>query len=308
MRSGASLLALSLGQHANLVQSLETNWFGRFGLGLRHAYADGLALRETSQLDVAEIDIETFFAHFGDAIDGLMQTTLRIQPDTDQPRRWIDASQSNVEHLFELHRLFPDGKFIHVLRDVSQVVASLSAPENRKLYKSRYVKLGPGTAAVRWQRAVTACVDAERAFGSDVVLRVRRQDLVQQPEAELRRCLAFLEEPFDPACLRPFRPLTRSGEEPYSVSLPVIDGHWPVDEAVALLSANLLDEALPEYVPDDEAIARLEAASNRRWARERYALSGKRSNAKKTAPQVSWRARLRNRLSAIGGGKVATRR
>jgi hypothetical protein len=306
-RSGASLLALALGQHANLVQSLETNWFGRFSLGLRHAYAAGLSPRETSQLDVAEIDIETFFLHFGDAIDRLMLTMIRPHHDAAQPQRWIDASRSNVEYLFELRRLFPQGKFIHVLRDASQVVASLSTPENRKLYRSRYVKVRPEVAAVRWQRTVKACVEAERAFGSDVVLRVRRQDLVQHPEEELRRCLAFIGEPFDPACLRPFRPLTRLGEEPVSASLPVVDGHYPVDEAIALVSSNLLDEELPACRADDEELARMEMSSNRRWMREHRALTGGRDRQTKKPTQTGWREMFRKRLPVIGGRKDATR-
>src|SRR4028119_1367870 len=60
LRSGASLLTLSLSQHPNIFPVLETNWFERFGMGLQQSYSDGLRYRNRSLLDVAGIEIEDF--------------------------------------------------------------------------------------------------------------------------------------------------------------------------------------------------------------------------------------------------------
>src|SRR5690242_6946796 len=45
LRSGASLLTLSLSQHPNLYHVLETNWFEEFGMGLQQSFSAGLRFR-----------------------------------------------------------------------------------------------------------------------------------------------------------------------------------------------------------------------------------------------------------------------
>ncbi|MEA2530070.1 MAG: hypothetical protein QOG89_1714 [Thermomicrobiales bacterium] len=213
LRSGASLLTLSLGQHPNLLQVLETNWFERFGIGLQEAFAEGFRHRSRSQLDVAGIEVEDFFAHFGEGIDRLMlrsvatggeETSDGVATSSYCPQRWVDGTPSNCFGVFVLSRLFPSARFVHIVRDVEEVVTSLTTEETRRVYKSRYLRLTEEQAYRHWLDTTRACLEAERAFGSAVVLRVRRDDLIAAPEQTLRRCLDFLGEPFAPACLRPF--------------------------------------------------------------------------------------------------------
>jgi len=49
-----------------------------------------------------------------------------------------------------------------------------------------------------------------------VVMRVRRNDLIESPELTLRHCLEFLGESFDPACLRPFSSVGPGDQTPVS--------------------------------------------------------------------------------------------
>ncbi len=213
LRSGASLLTLSLGQHPELLQVLETNWFERFGIGLQQALGDGLLHRDRSQLDVDGVEIEDFFAYFGAAINRLMFRS--VAPDSPyQPTRWIDETPTNCFAVFVLLRLFPKARFIHVVRDVEEVVATLTERKRRRLYRSRSILLTAEDAYRHWLDTTRACLDAERAFGSSVVMRVRRDDLIAAPEPTLRHCLDFLGESFDPACLRPFSSVTRDDQPP----------------------------------------------------------------------------------------------
>ena len=260
-RSGASLLTLSLGQHPNLVQCLETNWFERFAIGLRQSYTTGIMPRSSSQLDVAGIEIEDFFEQFGRTINDLMLRSRLYVGRDSKPTRWIDGSQSNSFAVFPLLRLFPHAKFIHVLRDAGEVIDTLTSAEKKQRYKSRHILMGERRAADHWLEVVTACVEAERAFGSDTVLRIRRSDLVEEPEPTLRRCLAFLDEPFAPACLRPFRGL---GEIDAALNGDERDMSRPlgriIPPVVGLLSEELLDNKTPCYRRDEEAMMRLEIA------------------------------------------------
>jgi hypothetical protein len=279
LRSGASLLTLSLGQHPNLLQVLETNWFERFGIGLQQAFAQGLRRRNRSQLDVAGIEIEDFFAHFGEAIDRLVLRSAGSGAETTDgavataycPRRWIDGTPSNGFAVFVLTRLFPAARFIHIVRDVDEVVASLTTQQTRGLYKSRYVRLTDEHAYRHWIDTVRACLEAERAFGSAVVLRIRRGDLIAAPEQTLRRCLDFLGEPFVPAVLRPFSsvgPVERAREDRAESALKRAMLRKLRDEAEALNALLLADGSGGAAYPEDVLqIAQMEAAFSARCER-----------------------------------------
>jgi hypothetical protein len=221
LRSGTSLLTLSLSQHPNLVHILETNWFEQFGMGLAQSFSAGLRFRNRSILDVAGIEIEDFFAHFGVSINQLLlesATAGLLVPgaprtnghaDLDEapvyrPQRWIDGTTSNAFCVFVLLRLFPNARFIHVVRDLHDVVDTLTTSETRGTYKSHYLRMPEDRAYRHWIETTRACFEAEKAFGSNVVMRIRRDDLIAAPEATLRRCFDFIAEPFSPLSLRPF--------------------------------------------------------------------------------------------------------
>jgi len=268
-RSGASLLTLSLGQHHNIEQVLETNWYERMALSLQQTYTAGIVPRETSQLDASGFDANAFSAWFGDAINRLMLEHTSENEAGTSPKRWVDGSRDLNQDLFSLVRLFPRAKIIHVFREAGEVVASFSNRENKPLYKSRYVELSTSEATSRWIQTVTACVDAERAFGSQTVLRVHRRDLVERPEEVLRRCCAFVDEPFDPAMLRAFRPLERTDD--YAMLPPGLAVHHQrvtVGPAADLISKMLTEEGNPNYPGDELRQLELELAFGKRADRE----------------------------------------
>jgi hypothetical protein len=290
LRSGASLLTLSLGQHPNLLQVLETNWLERFGIGLQQAFGDGHLVRNRSQLPIDGIEIEDFFAHFGEAIDRLMLRSVDKIDDVTgdepaatpyRPGRWLDGTPRNCFAVFVLTRLFPAARFIHIVRDVNEVVTALSSDDTRRHYRSRYLGLTPKEAYRHWLDTTRACLDAERAFGSSVVMRVRRDDLVAVPEPTLRRCLDFLGEPFVPECLRAFSSVGQTSA-PRLTGLEATTGRSKVgkirDEAEALnylifaetpsLAASSADGAIAVDYPEDLVrIAALEAAFSDRCRR-----------------------------------------
>ena len=162
-------------------------------------------------------------------------------------RGWVTAAPEYAFHVFLLSRLFPEGKFVHLIRSVEDVVRAGTQPG------SPYT---PQDVSDSWLRAVHACVDAERALGSDVVLRVQATDLERSPEAELRRCLEFLDQPFSDRCLGPLRALCRSVSNPLGrPSEP--SGIPPSSRA---LSERLLRRR-PRYRPSPTRLARLGEAA-----------------------------------------------
>lgn len=198
LRSGASLLTWSLGQHPHIQPLLDNSWLEPFAASLERTYAAAVSKRSVSHLDSLGIESEDFHRHFGESINSLLLAK------SDRVR-WVDGSPAHSFNVVGLRRLFPLAKFVHVVRDVAEVVAALTDEDKRPLYRSHWQRYTEAAAYGHWLETVTACVQAERAYGSDTILRLRRHDLINEPEATLRRCLAFVGEPFAPACLRPFR-------------------------------------------------------------------------------------------------------
>ena len=107
--------------------------------------------------------------------------------------RWVDGTPEYSFHICGLRKLFPDASFIHIVRDVESVVRSML-----NFHRATGIHLVPnGEEAYRyWLRTVNACLSAERAYGPNVVRRVRYADLIDSPESTMRSLLAFLEEPY----------------------------------------------------------------------------------------------------------------
>ncbi|HWQ24158.1 MAG TPA: sulfotransferase [Gaiellaceae bacterium] len=115
--------------------------------------------------------------------------------------RWGDKTPMYMRHLPLLERLFPAAQYVHLVRDGRDAAVS-------------FLQLPPGTYTRTWAHptsaAAFAClwrteVEAARALGGRVgrerYLEVRYEDLVDDPEAVVRRICAFARIPFVPDML-----------------------------------------------------------------------------------------------------------
>jgi hypothetical protein len=121
--------------------------------------------------------------------------------------RWADKDPTNTLVLPFADELFPDAQYVHLIRDGHDVVAS---------HKDRWGYV----AAVRAARgAWRKYVETARTFGARLPAtryhEVRYEDLVAEPETELRALLTFLGEEWDPAVLS-FDKAHHDGTERYS--------------------------------------------------------------------------------------------
>jgi hypothetical protein len=104
-------------------------------------------------------------------------------------RRWCDDTPRNLAYADFLWELFPDMKFIHMLRDPRDVVASFGD----QLWASKHVDLN-----IQCVKNVLDCwVTLRPRLPRPSYLEVRLEDLSEQPEATLRRICDFAELPFD---------------------------------------------------------------------------------------------------------------
>jgi hypothetical protein len=106
--------------------------------------------------------------------------------------RYGDKTPNYVLDLPLLARLFPEGRFLHVVRDGRDVALSVTSIEG----------WGPSKidgAARYWVRHVEAGRSAGAVLGHQRYREVRYDDLVDEPEATLRDVCTFFDVTFDPA-------------------------------------------------------------------------------------------------------------
>jgi len=112
----------------------------------------------------------------------------------DKPR-YGDKSPGYVARMKLLTRLFPEARFVHIVRDVRSV--ALSLVEMPAEWGTQSVPEG----AARWRHRVSRGHAEGTALGPERYLETRYEDLVADPERQLRRMLEFLLLPWDDAVL-----------------------------------------------------------------------------------------------------------
>jgi hypothetical protein len=240
-RSGAGLLAWGLGQHTRLRTIAEGGWIGRLSLDLEATVQRARAGQPAFPPAAEPRSRNRFFRRCRRAVEELLST----------PPRWISADADHAFHVQGLLGLWPDAKFVFVLRDVGSVVDALV-----NLAASDGAYYTEESACALWLRTVEACLEAERAHGSEVVHRIDFAELARSPEPVLRRCLEFLEEPYEAACLRPFRPGPKGSDVPLEAAPD------PASRSAARLEAERLSRELlsappPRLAPDPRRQLRL---------------------------------------------------
>lgn len=106
--------------------------------------------------------------------------------------RWGDKTPGYVEHLPLLARLFPDARFVHVIRDGREVAASLA--------EWPWGPASPEAGGFWWRRKVGIGRRDGGALG-DRYREVRLEDLVADPEGELAGLCRFLDLDVAPSML-----------------------------------------------------------------------------------------------------------
>jgi hypothetical protein len=230
-RSGSTILTWCLGQHPNIIPEEESNWLGPFVIDAAVAFHRGSVRGERGQLSANFIQREELLSRLGQAINELIVSHRRKFEDTNlrkqagwyppafkvsrspnEPKsRWADGTPEYSFYICGLRKLFPQALFVHLVRDVTDVVRSLLNffPDGR----TRLVA-NEQTAYEYWLRRATHCLEAEQAYGPGVVYRLRYCDLVERSESTMRSLLEFLGEPYAAECLEPLAERINSANVP----------------------------------------------------------------------------------------------
>ncbi len=120
----------------------------------------------------------------------LIDRLFRLYAEREGKRRWGDKTPQHAFFINDIKSVFPEARFIHLIRDGRDVAES---------YKRVFI--GPQSiygAAKRWKNYVNALDDAKNDLDAEHYLEIRFEDLVSNPDKQLAKILAFLDEEYAP--------------------------------------------------------------------------------------------------------------
>jgi sulfotransferase family protein len=201
-RSGSTLLRLMLDAHPDLAVPGESHFIPdlrrRFPDPVRRDALTAALLRTTHfrHWKVAESSVwDRVRSLEAPTFANVIEAAFLANADEHDATRWGDKTPSYVGWIPLLHELWPDARFVHLIRDGRDVALS-------------YLSLlwGPDTvwaAARKWRRDVGAGIRDGQPLGTSRYLEVRYEDLVADPKDVLVAICGFAALRFDEAMLDP---------------------------------------------------------------------------------------------------------
>lgn len=116
----------------------------------------------------------------------------KTHPGKDRADVWVDHTPDNFKYQPILKSLFPEARFIHIVRDGRAVCASI-----------KHLDWGPNNAYMasrHWAARLQEAFSVEVAEGKNC-LRIRFEDLLADPAGMLAQLCEFIDIPFDSSML-----------------------------------------------------------------------------------------------------------
>ena len=224
-RSGTSLVRRILDAHRELAMLPETHWIPELFKARAGVTEDGIV---TSKL------VPTLLAHPRFARLGINPDELRRLANQGRPRTYAefvtalfdayaaahgkklagDKTPGYAREIATLRRLWPQARFVHLIRDGRDVCLSALSWERKAAdFERRFPtwRDDPVTTAALWWRWHVEIARRQGAgLGRSRYYELRYEDLVREPEMACRRLCDFLHLPFEDAMLRFHEGRTRS--------------------------------------------------------------------------------------------------
>ena len=179
-RSGTSALAWALGQHPKLWASSESNFLfllfgnGRIHHGFKFPYNKPISWFRENQVVYIE-----YCAFLGLGVD-------RLFLSRSGGRRWIEQSPENALFAIDLSYMFPNSKFVHIVRDGREVVSSMVNSGFGESWSHDFA-----VACETWVHYIKEVLNFQSML-PERTLEVRHNLLVNDTDRECQKILSFL--------------------------------------------------------------------------------------------------------------------
>jgi hypothetical protein len=210
-RSGTTLLRLMLNAHPELAIPQESHFVYEIALlRARGRWPRRLDEPQAWQRFRTYLRAHRYLAQWGLPMPAIEAAAERVEGrthalvftaifeayrDHEGKPRWGDKTPPHVGYLLLLERLFPNARFVHIVRDGRDVALSLGKIRS---WGPRRIAL----AGHYWTWKVLTGLVSGAVLGPDRCRTVCYEALVREPEATLRSLFTWLDLSFDPAVLR----------------------------------------------------------------------------------------------------------
>jgi Sulfotransferase family len=204
-RSGTTLLRVMLDRHSTLAIPYES--FFVTALAHRHhrrprldAFVDDLGrFPQLREWGIAPEDVRPRLRE-GVTTGEAIAAVFALYAERQGKPRWGDKTPLYMAQLPLLDRLFPDALWVHLVRDGRDAALSFLELPAGFSGKTWAQPRTPGQFAARWRTEILAARRLGRRAG-DRYLELRYEDLVAEPERELRRVCEHASLPWEPGML-----------------------------------------------------------------------------------------------------------
>jgi len=203
VRSGTTMLRDVLRLHPNLAAPEETHffrWAEPFGNeGYMRGATNNPVLKKHRSIDGITDDEFAQMLKAANSRADLCHRYMKLFVERTKPTatRWFDKTPQNVYGAAMIAQSIPRSRFVHIVRDPLNVVASLRI--------GKVMKVERLFAAVNyWREATDIMAVMKRAYPGRVY-EFRYEDFVRDMPTNIKALLEFLGEPYDPAWFKDFR-------------------------------------------------------------------------------------------------------
>lgn len=184
-RSGSTLLRLILDSHSHLAAPPEMALFGHIHELLADERAlsgfQGLGFDRTHVISKLTDYTSYFYEAYAESVG---------------KRRWVDKSPEHAFYLPLIYEMYPDARFIMLSRyPLDQIESMVSSSAAFAETLSLYTKSPTDDLRLAGARYWNAVVDRQFCFETrhpDACIRVRYEDICNDPEKEIQRLITFI--------------------------------------------------------------------------------------------------------------------
>ena len=204
-RSGTTLLRVMLDRHSELALPDESYFVPQ--LAHRHGdrpdperFLDDLRRLPTLRDWDVESDAVAERLYPGMTLGEAIGAVYQVYADRRGKRRWGDKTPMYMQHLPLLERLWPDARFVHLVRDGRDAALSFLGMPAGIVTRTWAHPTDAAGFACQWATEVRAARALRRRVGSRY-LELRYEQLVREPETALRRVCEHAALRYEPAML-----------------------------------------------------------------------------------------------------------
>ncbi len=192
-RSGTTWLQAMIGAHPDVCTTAELMLFNHYTALWVDAWNNQIRLhRDGSIIGLPTVWTENeFYGFLRDFLKQIYEKVLALKPSATVI---LDKHPGYAQHVEQIHRLLPDAKFIHLIRDGRDVAASMLAASQQ--WGRLWAPKNTEKAAASWKTHTLEARKAKQYAGQ--YLEVRYEDLLVIGKPILESVFEFIGLPADP--------------------------------------------------------------------------------------------------------------